>query len=117
MTAYKILLHLCLCTARERESPMLPQACILVFNQRRVGVLLCVILERVSQEVEGPQRLLPPFKDEHLEWAQTSRVASLPQGEAPTFPHGWLKMSEVHPYTPIMIRLGHSGRVHQKVKC
>jgi hypothetical protein len=43
----------------------------------QVGLSLCVILKHALQELEAPQRLLPPFKDEHLEWVQTSWSAPI----------------------------------------
>ena len=40
------------------------------------------------QELEDPQRLLPPFEGEHLEWTWTSGPVPiyLPQGQAPWVP-------------------------------
>ena len=35
-------------------------------------------LKWASLELEAPQRLLPPFKDEHVERAQINRPAPLP---------------------------------------
>ena len=50
--------------------------------------------------IEGPQRLLPPFKSEHLEWMRTSQpaITSLKR-RAHAFPHGWLKVSNEPGYT------------------
>ena len=36
-------------------------------------LILCVISKRTSRELEEPKRILPLFKDEHLERAWTSR--------------------------------------------
>ena len=41
---------------------------------------------------------------------------SSPQGQAPGFPHGWLKVSSSNGY-PHYDWVGHSGRVHWKMKC
>ena len=38
----------------------------------QVGLSLYVIPKRALQELEAPQRLLPPFEGKHLEWAWTS---------------------------------------------
>jgi hypothetical protein len=45
----------------------------------QVGLRLYVIPKWALQELEDPQRLMPPFKGEHLERVRTY----LPQGQAP----------------------------------
>ena len=75
------------------------------------------IPNRASRKLEAPpppKRLLPPFKGEHLEWAQINQPApNSPHGQAPKFPHSWLKISS-SPRYPNMIRWTIGGRVHQK---
>ena len=39
----------------------------MVLGDLRVGQILCVNLKLASRELEGPQRLLPSVKGEHLE--------------------------------------------------
>ena len=91
---------------------MLPLVWIMVLLHLWVGLSLFVILIRALQEFEGPQRLLPPFKAEHLARARTSQppisVAS------PRFPHGWLKYL-VHPDSPTIIgwTIGHRVQWNQ----
>jgi hypothetical protein len=65
----------------------------------RVSLSLYVLLKWASWEWESLQRLLPPFKGEHLEGAWTSPPYTyLPWGKIPTFPQGWLKTSSAHGY-------------------
>ena len=66
---------------KEKTTPMLPPVWIMVLLCFRVGLSLYVILKMATWELEGPQRLLPPFKGEHLEWVRTSWLA-------PIFPIG-----------------------------
>jgi hypothetical protein len=47
----------------------------------QVGLIQYVTPQQASQKLKGPQRLLLPFKGEHLEWAWASR-------HAPIFPKG-----------------------------
>lgn len=41
----------------------------MVLIRSQDGVSLYVILKRALRELRGPQRLLPPLEDEHLEHA------------------------------------------------
>ena len=54
----------------------------MVLLHLRIG--LYVIPKRTSQDLEGPWRLVPPTKGEHLEQTQTSwPTLNLHEGEAP----------------------------------
>jgi hypothetical protein len=55
-----------------------------------------------SQELEGPQRLLPPLKGEHLNWAQTIRSAPISPTAGPLNSHKWFKISS-SPDTPTKV--------------
>ena len=80
----------------------------------RVALSLYVTPKQALRELEGPQRLLSPFKGEHLVQARTSQLPLiLPKGQAPRFPHGWLKISSSPGY-PIMTGVDHGGRVQWK---
>ena len=50
----------------------------------QVGLSLYVIPKQALQELKGPQRLLPPFKVEHLQWVRKTQPAPI----SPRFPHG-----------------------------
>lgn len=49
----------------------------------RVGSSLDVIPKWALQELQGPQRLLPPLESEHIEWVQTSHMAPISPGVRP----------------------------------
>jgi hypothetical protein len=43
--------------------------------------------------IRWPERLLPPFEDKRVEWAQPSQLAPISsKGQAPRIPHSWLKI-------------------------
>lgn len=50
---------------------ILPPVWIMVLLHFQVGLSLNVIPKRALQELEALQKLLPPLKDERLEWVQT----------------------------------------------
>jgi hypothetical protein len=52
-----------------------------------------------------------PSKGGHLEWVRTGRPTYIPHGQAPRFPHRWLKYP-VHPDTPAIIGWIIGGLVH-----
>jgi hypothetical protein len=47
-------------------TPMLPPVRVMVLLHFQVGLSVYVIPKRALQELEGPQRLLPPLEGEHL---------------------------------------------------
>ena len=49
--------------------------------------------KKVSRELEGPQRLLPPFKGEQLEWRTNQLAPISTKGQALRFLLGWLSIS------------------------
>ena len=94
---------------------MLPPVCIKVLLHLQVGLTLCEIPYWASQELEGPWRLMPPFKDDHLNGhGQAGIQLSLPRA-SPWFPHGWWKCL-IHPdlVYPTMIGWTIGGRLHCK---
>jgi hypothetical protein len=61
-------------TKKERKvTLMLPPLWIVVLLHLRVGPSLYVISKWAPEELEGPWRLTPPLKGEHLEQVQTSQ--------------------------------------------
>ena len=54
----------------------------IVLLHLRVGQSLHVIPKQVSQDIDCPHTLLPPFRGEHLEWARTSWATTMnPKGK------------------------------------
>ena len=84
---------------------MLPPPRTVVLLHLRVGPILYVIPKQVSRKLKGPQRILPPFKGEHLEGAG---FIYLSQEQIPRLPHGWQKISSLCGY-PQYDRVDHSG--------
>jgi hypothetical protein len=68
---------------KRKITPMLPPTWIMLLLRFRVGSSLYVIPKRVLQELEGPQRLLPPLESEHIEWVQTSKLAPISPRASP----------------------------------
>ena len=92
---------------RRKMTPLLPPVCIMVMMLHLwVGVSLCGIPKWASWELDGPWRLLPPFRGEHLNgWAQTSQhapISNFPQGQALRVPRGWIKKSSSRGYTTMI---------------
>ena len=77
-----------------------------------VGPILYVILKHALRELENPQRLPPPLKDEHLEQTQTNRLApTCPMGK-PLVSHMVCQKYLIHPNIPIMTRWAIGDKVH-----
>ena len=97
-----------------KTTPMLPPTWIKVLLHFRVDLSLYVILKLTFQELDAPQRLLPPFNGEHLERTRTSQLAPIsPKGK----PLGFHKVCwkyPIHTNTPTFIGWTTGGRVHQK---
>ena len=70
------------CNCKRKMTPMSPPMWIMVLLHLQVGLILYVIPKWTSRELEVPPRLLPPFKDEHLQHVWTNYPATyLPQGQ------------------------------------
>ena len=94
-------------------TPMLPPVWIMVLVHLWVGLSLR-IPQHASWELEGPSRLLPPFKGEHLErCGQADLHLFAPKGK-PLRSHVIRWKYAVHLDTPTMIGWTIGGRVHQK---
>ena len=74
-----------------------------------VGSSLHVIPKRAIQKLEATQRLLPPFKGEHLEQAQRSWQAPCNPKGKPLSSHMVGGKYPVHLDTPTMIGWTHVG--------
>lgn len=68
----------------------------------RVGLLLCVFLERASVELNEHSRSLPCVKGVHYECAQVCPHVFLTRTKFKV-PRGWFENRPVHLYTPTMI--------------
>ena len=83
----------------EEMTPILTLAWIIVLVHLQVSLILYVFLKQTSRELDRPN-VCPPFKGEHLDQAQTRWLSPhLPQGQAPRFSHGWLKISSLLRYS------------------
>ena len=82
---------------------MLSSTCIMLLVHVWVGQIQYVILKRVSWELEGLQRVLPPFKGEHFEHVHTSRPTSVSSKGKPLGSHmiGWKYL--VHLVLPLWL--------------
>lgn len=74
-----------------------------------------VIPKRTLKELEGSQRLLPPFEDERPKQGWTSHWATiyLPKGKS-LVSHMVRRQYPLHPDTPTIIGRTTGGRVHRK---
>ena len=96
-----------------KTTSMLPPAWIMVLRHFQVGLNWYVILKWALRELEGSQRLLPPFEGEHLERARTSWPTPISPKGKPLGSHmiGW-KYS-FYPNTPNIIEWIIDVRVHR----
>ena len=63
----------------------------------------------------GLGRFLPPFKElDTLNGRGQTGPHLSPQGQAPRFPHDWLKLSGARTW-PCYDWMDHSGRMHQEL--
>ena len=95
--------HTITSSCERKMTPMLLPACVMVLLHFQVGLSLCVISTRTSEELISHQWLLSSFKSEHLEGVRTCWSAPISPSGKPMGFHivGWKYL--VRQDTPTMM--------------